>query len=238
VRRTTPVDQRSSLPGRRQSPSWVRVILDTIKLTWERRRQYRVEHDGWRRRLWLPVLGGVVVLGAGLLVMAALGSGSGDPAAGTAVTPAPRAGSQRVEDPTGLASRSAGESSRAIPSFAPSVAKAAAGAEIADRSDIAVSPAAATVLRKGTVDGRVLIVLASLASADLLATVELPSSGPSGSIQVANVELGVEDVDYVLDWLDVQRNLRPDRMEVHREGSMAYLLLIYETPEPPGLFPS
>jgi len=55
---------------------------------------------------------------------------------------------------------------------------------------------------------------------------------------VANVELGVVDVNHVLDWLDDQRKLRPDRLEVHREGSMAYLLLVYDTAEPPGLFPS
>jgi hypothetical protein len=115
------------------------------------------------------------------------------------------------------------------------VARAAAGAEIARRTDIDVSAAAAAVLREGKVDGRVLIVLASLASADLLTAIDVSSGGSAGA---ANLEMGVVDVDHVLEWLADQRRLRPDRVEVHRQASVAYLLLIYNTPEPPGLFPS
>lgn len=230
MRRETRADQRSSLPVGR-SPSWARVVLDTIKLSWERRRQ----HAG-RRRLLLAVLCGFVVLGGGLLVRAA--SGSGDPVLDV-LTPAQGLSSPEGDrDSANSVGRSSGESSRALPSRSPSLAKAAAGAEIADRTDISVSPAAATVLREGTVDGRVLMVLASLASADLLESVEMPSSGSGESTHMANVELGVVDVNRVLDWLDRQRRLSPDRLEVHREGSMAYLLLVYDTTEPPGLFPS
>ena len=50
--------------------------------------------------------------------------------------------------------------------------------------------------------------------------------------------MGVVDVDRVLDWLHIQSRLSPDRIEVRRESSVAYLVLIYDTPEPPGLFPS
>ncbi len=115
------------------------------------------------------------------------------------------------------------------------MARAAAGAEIAGRADIDVSPAAAAVLRQGTVDGRVLIVLASLASADLLTAIDVPPGEPADP---ANLEMGVVDVDRVLTWLQNQRRLNPDRMEVRHEESAAYLLLIYQTSEPPGLFPS
>jgi hypothetical protein len=81
-----------------------------------------------------------------------------------------------------------------------------------------------------------LVVLAALATADLLTSVDTTSSGSGGP--VANLELAVVDVDRVLDWLETQRRLHPDRMEVHRDGSVTYLLISYDTPEPPGLFPS
>jgi hypothetical protein len=91
------------------------------------------------------------------------------------------------------------------------------------------------VLRDGTVDGRVLIVMASLATAELLTSVEM---APGEPVDAANVELRVVDVDRVLDWLDVQSRLRPDRLEVRRDGPVTRLRLIYESQEPPGLFPS
>jgi hypothetical protein len=50
--------------------------------------------------------------------------------------------------------------------------------------------------------------------------------------------MGVVDVDRVLDWLEDQRRLRPDRVEVRHEAPVSFLLLVYDTPEPPGLFPS
>ncbi len=118
------------------------------------------------------------------------------------------------------------------------MARAAAGAEIAARTDTDISPAAAAVLREGEVDGRVLMILAALASADLLTAVDVPVSGSARPADVANLEMGVVDVDRVLDWLDNQRRLSPDRVEVRREASVAYLKLTYDSPEPPGLFPS
>ncbi|MGH8774764.1 MAG: hypothetical protein ACRDWI_06200 [Jiangellaceae bacterium] len=120
----------------------------------------------------------------------------------------------------------------------PSPGRAAAGAEIADRTDTDVSPAAESVLRSGDVDGRVLIVLASLAGVGQLAAVDVLDPEAAGSQTPAPVEMGVVDVDVVLDWLDGQPRLRPDHVEVRREDSLAYLVLAYDTPEPPGLFPS
>jgi hypothetical protein len=67
--------------------------------------------------------------------------------------------------------------------------------------------------------------------------VEIPPNGSGGSEGVADLELGVVDVDRVLDWFDDQRRLHPDRMAVRRAGSVTYLELRYDTPEPPGLFP-
>jgi hypothetical protein len=230
------VDQRSPLAGG-PSPSWPRVIADTIRLSRERRRLHRLEQGGGRHtsRLWIPIVCGlVVVLGGGLLIRAAFGSA--DPVPEVAPSPSPPPTTPlRIADPTALPSRSIAESSRATPSKTASVARAAAGVEIARRTDIAVSPAAAAVLREGKVDGRVLIVLASLASADLLTTIQVSSGGPAPA---TNLEMGVVDVDRVLEWLDGQRRLRPDGVEVRREASVAYLLLIHNTPEPPGLFPS
>jgi hypothetical protein len=235
VRRTARRDQRSSVVAG-PSPSWIQVILDTIKLSWDRRRHTHLQrHQDRRYRLWVPVLGGLVVLGAGMLVKAMSGSGGFVPDA--ASIPAPTASFQQPDEPAGSARRPPPESSRAIPSRTASLSRAAAGAEIAARADIDVSPSAATLLREGTVDGRVLVVLASLATADLITSVEMPSNGSGGPVGGANLELGVVDVDRVLDWLDGQHRLRPDGMEVRREGSVTYLQIRYDTPEPPGLFP-
>jgi hypothetical protein len=169
-----------------------------------------------------------------MLVKVAVGSADPAPEAAPNPSPSPLA-SQRAVDPSPLPSRSFAEPSRATLTRTASQAKAASGAEIARRTDIEVSPPAAAVLREGKVDGRVLVVLASLASADLLTAVDLP---PGGSPEDANLEMGVVDVDHVLNWLNAQRRLRPDRVEVRREASVAYLLLIHNSPEPPGLFPS
>lgn len=232
------MDQRSPLPVG-PAPSWLRVIIDTIKLSRERRRLYRLEHGDDRKasRLWFPVICGLVVLGGGLLVKGAFSSADPAPDAAPDPSPSPSAALGAV-DPTGFSSRSPAGTSRATPSRTASVARAAAGAEIAARTDTDVSPAAAGVLREGTVDGRVLMILASLASADLLTAVDVPDSGSDGPADVANVEMGVVDVDRVLDWLETQRRLRPDQVEVRREASVAYLLLTYDGPEPPGLFPA
>jgi hypothetical protein len=231
------VDKRSSVAAG-PSPSWIRVIVDTIKLSLTRRRQHRLQRDQDQRRYGLRVLvlGGFVVVGAGLLVNAISESANLLPDA--ASIPAPTSSSQQHDELAESARRSPPESSRAVPSRTASLERAAAGAEIAARADIDVSPSAATVLREGTVDGRLLVVLASLATADLLTSVDTTSSGSGGPVSVANLELGVVDVDRVLDWLDGQSRLRPDRMEVRRDGSVTYLQLMYDTPEPPGLFPS
>ena len=232
------MDQRTPLPVG-PSPSWLRVIIDTIKLSKERRRLYRLEHGDDRRasRLWFPVICGLVVLGGGLLVKGAFGSADPAPDAVPRPSPSPSAALGAI-DPTGSSSRSPAETSRATPSRTASIARAAAGAEIAARADTDVSPAAAAVLREGKVDGRVLMILASLASAELLTAVDVPVSGSGGPADVVNLEMGVVDVDRVLDWLETQRRLSPDRVEVRREASVAYLLLTYDSPEPPELFPS
>jgi hypothetical protein len=229
------VDQRSPLAGD-PSPSWPRVIADTIKLSLARRRLHRLEHGGERpgSRLWIPIACSLVVLGGGLLVKVAFGTA--DPGPDAAPSPSPsNTAAQRIGDPSALPGLSSVQPSRARPSRTTSVARAAAGAEIARRTDIDVSPAAAFVLRQGKVDGRLLIVLASLASADLLSAVGLAQGA---SADAAKLEMGVVDVDRVLDWLDGQSRLRPERVEVRREASVTYLLPIYNTPEPPGLFPS
>ena len=82
-----------------------------------------------------------------------------------------------------------------------------------------MSARAATALREGNIDGRVLVVLASLATADLLTAVDVPPSGSVGPADAANLEMGVVDVERVLDWLDNQTRLHPDRMEVRRDGA-------------------
>ena len=237
MRRKSPVDQQSPLLGG-TSPSWIRIILDTITLWRERRREFRRQHhdDQRRSRLWIPVLCGLVVLAGGLLVRS--GFRSADPVLDAAPTPGLTPSSEQRDDPTGSASRSSGEPSRANSDRTASLARAAAGAEIAARADIDVSARAATALREGKIDGRVLVVLASLATADLLTAVDVPPSGSVGPADAANLEMGVVDVERVLDWLDNQTRLHPDRMEVRREGSLAYLMLFYDSPEPPGLFPS
>ena len=95
---------------------------------------------------------------------------------------------------------------------------------------------AVALLRSGAVDGRVLIVMAALASGDRLHEIDV--APPAASAPTANLELGVSEVDSVLQWLDSQIVLRPDRIEVRREASRSYVRLVYSSPEPPGLFPS
>jgi hypothetical protein len=238
MHRTRVVDQRSPLAGG-PSPSWARVIADTIKLSRERRRLYRVERGADRRapRLWIPLVCGLVVFGCGLLVKGAFGSADPAPEAAPSPSRTPTAQSGTA-DPAVVSSRLPGGTSRATPSRTASAARAAAGAEIASRPDTDVSPAAASVLADGKIDGRLLIVLAALASADLLTAVEVPQTGTGGPADVANLEMGVVDVDRVLGWLEDQRRLRPDRVELRHEASVSYVLLVYDTPEPPGLFPS
>jgi hypothetical protein len=147
VRRQTRMDQQPPAAAG-PSPSWRRVIRDTITLWWARRRHYRRQRDRdlQRFRLRVVVLFSLVVLAAGLLINALSESANLLPDA--ASIPAPTSDSQQNDDLAGSARRTAPESSRAIPSRTASVARAAAGAEIAARADIDVSPSAATVLRE------------------------------------------------------------------------------------------
>ncbi len=208
--------QKSNLP-RPKVDSWPRVIVNTIAL--EARRLRLRSGDGPRRQLGIPlaVVLGLVVVGAGVLALGWVGR---EKPGNTATVPF-----TATQPETGTATTSPVQPSRA---------RAAAGAEIARRSDIDVSPDAAAVLRGGHVDGRVLMVLASLATLGQLIAVDAP-----GGVEAETpVEMGVVSVDSVLDWLEAQPQLRPDHTQARREGSITYLLLAYDTPEPPGLFPS
>jgi hypothetical protein len=215
--------------------SWPRVIANTIALQAQRRLP---RGDGPRRRLGIALAAtlGLVMVGAGVI---ALGSIGREKPGNTATVPF-----TATQPETAMATTSSDQPSRAssrIPSLhvpttdsAASRARAAAGAEIAGRSDIDVSAAAAAVLRSGQVDGRVLVVLASLATLGQLIAVDVPD----GVEAETPVEMGVVSVDTVLDWLEAQPQLRPDHTQARREGSVTYVLLAYDTPEPPGLFPS
>ena len=211
---------QKSHPPRPRVDSWPRVIANTIALRARRLRLPRGDGPR-RRRIALAATLGLVMVGAGVI---ALGSMGREKPGNTATIPF-----TATQPETGTATTSSDQPSRAS-----SRARAAAGAELARRSDIDVSPAAAAVLRSGQVDGRVLVVLASLATLGQLIAVDV-SDGVEAETPV---EMGVVSVDSVLDWLEAQPQLRPDHTQARREGSVTYLLLVYDTPEPPGLFPS
>jgi hypothetical protein len=238
----TNMDPQSPPPAGPRAAPWHKVVLDTVRLSRQRRREYRDafiasqrgRSSGPRpgRQGWIAVL----IVAAGLLSGALLATvalvGPDDPPPSAATTPtSPRA----FVDTSGLPGRPTAESSRAGPDRTASPGRAAAGSEIAERTDIDVSPAAGAILRQGAVDGRVLIVLAALATEGYLTAVE---AAPAASGGAPEMELGVVDVDVVLDWLDQQPRVRPDHLQVRRESSVAYLRLAYRTPEPAGLFPS
>lgn len=237
----TNMDPRSPPPAGPRAAPWHKVVLDTVRLSRQRRREHRDAFTASQRRsadlphgrrAWIAVL----IVAAGLLSGALLATvaliGPDDPAPGTATPPtSPRA----FVDTSGLPGRPTTESSRAGPDRTASPGRAAAGSEIAERTDIDVSPAAGAILRQGAVDGRVLIVLAALATEGYLTAVEV---APAASGGAPELELGVVDVDVVLDWLDRQPRVQPDHLQVRRQSSVAYLRLAYRTPEPAGLFPS
>jgi hypothetical protein len=238
----TNMDPRSPPPAGPRAAPWRKVVLDTVRLSRQRRREYRDAFTASQRRssadlphgrrAWIAVL----IVAAGLLSGALLATvalvGPDDPAPGAATTPtSPRA----FVDTSGLPGRPTAESSRAGRDRTASPGRAAAGSEIAERTDIDVSPAAGAILRQGAVDGRVLIVLAALATEGYLTAVDV---APAASGGAPELELGVVDVDVVLDWLDQQPRVRPDHLNVRRESYVAYLRLAYRTPEPAGLFPS
>lgn len=221
-------------PSAGPSGSWPRVIVNTIRLALQRRRlrATTTEDPGSRFRVVLATAVGVGVVGIGLLALSMAGRDSPPAAVRPSTATIPHAGSP---EPTSQLSSAAGAfANRSQQPTSP--ARAAAGAEIAARDDTDVSAAAATVLRSGEVDGRVLVVLASLAAAGQLAAVDVPRD--EDARDAAAVELGVVDVDTVLGWLDTQPRLKPDHLEVRRDDSLSYLLLAYDSPEPPGLFPS
>jgi len=237
----TNMDPQSPPPAGPSAAPWHKVILDTFRLSRLRRREYRAAQPrsgadpaSDRRRPGLRIAALIVtaaVLSGALLGTVAL-TRPDDSSPGTAATPTSL---RPFVDTSGLPSRPTTEASRATPERTTSLARAAAGAEIAARTDIDVSPAAAAVLREGTVDGRVLIVLAALATEGYLTAVDVSPAGPAAA---PDVEMGVADVDVVLDWLDQQPQVRPDHLQVRRQSSVAYLRLAYDTPEPAGLFAS
>jgi hypothetical protein len=216
--------------------SWPRVIVNTVALKARRLRLPRGGGARRRLRIALAAMLGLVMVGAGVLALGWVGREQPGSTASVPFT--------ATQPETGTATTSSVQPSRAssrIPSLhapmtdsAASRARAAAGAELARRSDIDVSPAAAAVLRGGQVDGRVLVVLASLATLGQLIAVDVPD-GVEGETPV---EMGVVSVDTVLNWLEAQPQLRPDHAQARREGSVTFLLLAYDTPEPPDLFPS
>jgi hypothetical protein len=243
-------DMEQPEPPRRPTPeaSWPRVAWNTVVL-WLRRRRDRLRVR-WRNGEdeLLGLRGGLVLAGAvvvlvvigGLVYLADPFGLSGGSADSTQNTSAPAV---RQTEPEPLprqerASPATGGATPAPRQASPGSAHAAAGAELAARPGVQVSAQAAELLRSGSVDGRVLIVMAALASGNRLQTVDVPPPGTTAPTSASDLELGVSEVDSVLQWLDSQIVLRPDRLEVRREASRSYIRLIYSSPEPPGLFPS
>jgi hypothetical protein len=228
------MDQRTPRRGPESTASWLRVAWNTLVLKLRRgRRQNR--HD--------EILSsrGRALLGGGVAFLVALGGAAAyllDPVGPLENTNAPLAGpveSSREKRPEGALTPSQRRPSTPREA-SPASGHAAAGAEIAARTDITVSQAAANVLRSGAVDGRVLLVLAGLASSNSLVIIDVaPDDGVTTS---SEIELGVNDVDAVLAWLDAQPKLRPEQVEIRRDKTRSFLRLIYQSPEPPGLFPS
>jgi hypothetical protein len=242
---TPEMDQSSPPRGSPAEASWPRVLWNTFALWLRRRRIFNRDADeliGPRTGVVLiAALFAVVVIGglAYLVNPFGLSGGSADSTESTDASGVqePRAARER-ETTRDQAPTSPSVATAAPREASPESAHAAAGAEIASRSDIRVSGDAAALLRSGAVDGRVLIVMAALASGNRLHTIDVPPSDSPTATTSTDLELGVIEVDSVLQWLDSQIVLRPDRLEVRREASRSYVRLIYSSPEPPGLFPS
>jgi len=226
--------------------SWLRVALNTVTLAMRRRRIERADDQLLGPRGWVVLAVGIAALvvgGGALYVMGPFGldgstsstangeepgnpwSDPNDTTGGFAADPSAPVSA----DPTGSRSRS-----RITPTASQS--KAAAGLEIAERIDIEVSSTASRMLRSGAVDGRVLIVLAALSTERRVTAITATPSQDANA--PAELELGVIQVDAVLEWLDKQPDLRPDRFEARRSGDLTYLRLEYDSPEPRGLFTS
>jgi hypothetical protein len=235
--------------GPAPEPSRPRLAWDATVLRLRRSRD-RLREISWQRSEdELLGLRGILVLAGAVVVLVVIGGlvyladpfdFGGGPAESTQVTSPPAVRPTESELPRQeRVSPTPGTTvpAPAVPS--PNNAHALAGAELADRPGIQVSPEAAALLRSGAVDGRVLIVMSALASQNRLQTVDLPPSpGTAAPSSGSELELGVTEVDSVLQWLNSQIALRPDRLEVRSDATRSYLRLIYSTPEPAGLFPS
>ena len=234
--------------GPAREPSRPRLAWDATVLRLRRSRD-RLREIPWQRSEdELLGLRGILVLAGAVVVLVVIGGlvyladpfdFGGGPADSKQATSAPAVRQMESELPRQeRVSPTPGTTvpAPAVPS--PSNAHALAGAELADRPGVEVSPEAAALLRSGAVDGRVLIVMSALASQNRLQTVDVPSPGTAAPNSGSELELGVTEVDSVLQWLNSQIALRPDRLEVRSDATRSYLRLIYSTPEPAGLFPS
>jgi hypothetical protein len=229
------VDQLTPHRGGTSPASWPRVVWNTLVLKLHRSRLRDRNDEILSRRGGAKLLGGIVVL----VAMGGAAAYSIDPFRPEGVRE--NSGSLTGPVSSGPEVREEGATpSQRRPStpreVSPGSAHAAAGAEIAARTDITVSDVAANVLRSGAVDGRVLLALAALASTHSVVMIDVPPD--DGITTPSEIELGVTDVDAVLAWLEAQPKLRPDRVEIRRDGTYSFLRLIYQSPEPPGLFPS
>jgi hypothetical protein len=231
------MDQPTPQRGGTSPVSWPRVVWNTLALKLQRSRLRDRQNGILGRRDRALLITGVIVL----VAMGGAAAYSLDPLAseGLKENSAPplvgrgNSGADVREDGAQTPAQRRASTPRAA---SPGSAHAAAGAEIAARTDITVSDAAASVLRSGAVDGRVLLALAALASTNHLVMIDV--SPDDGVTTPTEVELGVTDVDAVLAWLDTQPKLRPDHVEIRRDTPHSFLRLIYQSPEPAGLFPS
>jgi hypothetical protein len=227
------MDQPTPQRGGTAKVSWLRVAWNTLVLKLDRSRQPR-RNDVLSRRGRAKLIGGIVLVAMGGAAASAI-----DPLQADRGKENSAPLGKPVESRPDMREEGASPSQRrpsAPREASPGSAHAAAGAEIAARTDITVSAAAADVLRSGAVDGRVLLALPALATANYLVMIDVPPA--DGVTTSTEIELGVTDVDAVLTWLDMQPKLRPDRVEIRRDTPHSFLRLIYQSPEPPGLFPS
>jgi hypothetical protein len=222
-------------PGGASTPSWPRVAWNTFVLAVRRSRLRNRDDQILHPRGRALLAGGIalfVALGGALYVLSPFGLERSEGASAPSAGPA----DSSPETRPGVALTPPQRRSSTPQGARPGSAHAAAGAEIAARTDIAVSDAAGTVLRSGAVDGRVLLIVAGLASTNTLVMIDVPPD--DGVTTSSEIELAVTDVNAALAWLDTQPKLRPERVEIRRDSSRSFIRLIYQSPEPPDLFPS
>lgn len=229
-------------------PSWPRVALNTVALAVQRRADRTPDDELLSRRGWFALAGSLVALvlvgAAAFVLLPALGGTGGDAGTTTDAQTQLRVG-DRDENLPGSPSasppsaRSSTGTARSQADPAGADARALAGAELATRPGLQTSARAIAALRSGAVDGRVLLVLATLAADGRLTEVDVPPAPAAGGTgDPGALEFAAVDIDGVLVWLDTQPALVPDRVQVRREDSATYVRLEYDTPEPPGLFAS